>query len=96
MMLRLSSATLTDILFWIFIEGLLAARRAEVIGLSFVLRRTSRGLGVNVHSTNGIMHCICHTTLSFHYDLIILLNRPLQQRLYYQKSIGNFAYSAHI
>lgn len=59
-MLRLSAATLTEILLRILVKGLLAAGGTEVIRLPFVLRCARRGRRVNIHSTNGVMNCICH------------------------------------
>src|SRR5574338_274449 len=53
-------SSVADILFRIFIKGLLTARRAEVIGLSFIFRLSGRGRGVNVHATYGIFYCSCH------------------------------------
>ena len=56
---------LTEILFGIFIKGLLASQRAEIIGLSFVFGRTRCGCRVDIHSTNRVMNCICHVIYPF-------------------------------
>jgi len=48
-----------DVFFRVIIERLLAAGGAEVIGLSFVLGLAGRGLGIDIHTTNGIfMHYV--------------------------------------
>ena len=52
-----------EILLRILIEGFLASRRAEVIGLSLVFGRSSRGGGVNVHVADGVMYGIVHDWL---------------------------------
>ena len=59
-MLRLSAATLTEILLRILVEGFLAAGGTEVIRLPFVLGCSRRRRRVDIHSTNGVMNCICH------------------------------------
>jgi hypothetical protein len=51
---------LTDILLGLFIERLLAARRAEVIGCTLVFGLASRGRRINIHATHGVFDCICH------------------------------------
>ena len=57
--------TLTKILFRVFIEGRLASRRAEVIGLSFIFGCSCDGGGVNIHVANGIMYGISHGKFPF-------------------------------
>jgi len=49
-----------DILIWFVVEGLLAAQGTEIIGLALVFGLTGRGCGVNIHVTDGIVHCCCH------------------------------------
>jgi hypothetical protein len=45
-----------DILPWLLIEGFLAARCAEVVGLTLILGLASSSLRVNLHATNGIFY----------------------------------------
>ena len=61
---------MTDILLGVLIKGLFAARRAEVIGLSFIFRLSGRGRGVNVHATYGIFNCSCHKLVSFSFNYV--------------------------
>jgi hypothetical protein len=58
-----------NVLFWVGIEGLLAAGGTEVIRLSFVLGLAGRSLGVYIHTANGIF---CH----FYLLVIKLQNSP--------------------
>lgn len=44
--------SVTDVFLGVFIKGLLAARRAKVIGLAFVFGRACCGCRVNVHTTH--------------------------------------------
>jgi len=64
-LMLVSLFALADILLRLFVKGFLAPSGAEVVGLAVVLRGTSRGCGVNIHATYGVMHCICHMILSF-------------------------------
>jgi len=64
--------TMAQVLLRVFVEGLLTAKRAEVVGLSFVLRRASRGRGVNVHAAYEVFNCSCHE-LSFQLDYPTIL-----------------------
>lgn len=56
------------ILLGVFIKRLFTSERAEIISLSFVFRCASRGCGVNVHTADGVMYCVCHSfSFSLHY-----------------------------
>ena len=72
-----------EILLRIFIEGFLASRRAEVIGLSFVFGRSSRGCGVNVHVADGVMYGIVHDWLllldSIRHKIDLVELQPITQ-----------------
>jgi hypothetical protein len=69
-------ASFAKILFRFLVEGFLAAKRAEVVGLAFVFGLASGSRGVNVHSADGIMYCSCHRLSPFvGFDYHI--NRPL-------------------
>ncbi len=57
--------TMTHIFLGVFIKGLLASRRAEVVGLPFILRLSSGGCGINIHATYGIFNCRCHKFIFF-------------------------------
>jgi hypothetical protein len=52
-----------DIFFWFFVEGLLAACRAEVVGLALVIGFASGSLRVDVHATNGIFYHVRYLLL---------------------------------
>lgn len=54
--MRFTRLCVADILFWRFVETLLAARRAEIVGLPFVFRPASGCIGVNFHAANGVFH----------------------------------------
>jgi hypothetical protein len=45
-----------DVLPRLLIEGFLAARCAEVVSLTLIIRFASGSLGVNVHVTNGVFY----------------------------------------
>ena len=50
---------LADVFFRVVVERLFAAGGAEIISLPFVLGLAGRGLGINIHATNGIfMHYV--------------------------------------
>ena len=51
---------MSDVLLWIFVEGIFAACRTEIVDLSFVFRLSSSSCGIDIHSTDGIFYCICH------------------------------------
>jgi hypothetical protein len=57
-----------DILLRLFVEGLLAAERAEVIRLAFVFGLASCGCRVNVHSAHGIFDSCDHSFLLFFFN----------------------------
>ena len=65
-LVMVSVLTLTDILLRLFVKGLLASNRAEVIGLPFVFRCASRSRGVNLHATDRVFYGIRHMIVSFH------------------------------
>lgn len=82
----------SEILFRFLVEGFLAPKRAEVIGLAFVLGCASGGRAVNIHSANGIMYCSCHRFLLL-LDLIIALIGRSTEGLITRYLIGIFAYA---
>ena len=55
----------TEILFGFLVEGLLAAERTEVIGLTVVFGCACGGGGINVHVADGVMYGSCHTLSPF-------------------------------
>ena len=59
-MLVLVFVGLADILLGPLVERLLAAHGAEVVGLSFILRRAGCSRGVDIHAADGIMYCVSH------------------------------------
>ena len=59
--------SLAELLFRFFVEGLLAAERAEVISLAFILRFAGGGGGIDIHAAYGVVYCICHSC-SFSLD----------------------------
>ena len=49
-----------NILLGLSVKSFLAAIRAEKVRLSFVLRLASSGLGINLHTTNGVFRQESH------------------------------------
>jgi hypothetical protein len=49
-----------DVLLWLFIESLFATSRAEIIRLPLVFGFASSGLGINVHTANGVFYHQSH------------------------------------
>ena len=64
---------IAEIFLVVLIEGSLAARRAEVIGLSFVFRGASGSGGINIHVADGVMNNGCHKWVSFIFHGIMQL-----------------------
>jgi hypothetical protein len=54
-----------QILLRLFVKGLLATERTEVISLPFILGGASCGGGVDVHVTDRVMYGCCHKLISF-------------------------------
>ncbi len=51
------------------VKRLLAAERAEIIGLSLVFGCTGSGGGIDIHVADWIMYCGCHRLSPFgNYD----------------------------
>ena len=82
-----------EIFLRLFIESLLATERTEVKSLPVVLGCASGGLGVNVHVTDGIVYCCCHSFYLLWLDLIITLKEILNESHITQSLIGNSAYA---
>lgn len=79
-----------EIFLWILIKRFLAAGGTEVIGLPLVFGRASRGRGVNIHSTNGVVYCICHINHLLLFNRIIALSRRVQGEQNYSKKHAHF------
>lgn len=60
--MHVPAAWIFEILLRLLIEGFLATGRAEVIGFALIFGFASRGLGVDLHATDGIDF---HTSFSF-------------------------------
>jgi hypothetical protein len=56
LLMSMFSARPFGVFFRIFVEGLLAAVRAKMIGLVLVIALVGSGLGVNVHAANGVYY----------------------------------------
>jgi len=48
------------VFFWLFIEGFLAAIRAEKIRLTSIFGLAGSGLGINFHPANGVFYQESH------------------------------------
>ena len=63
-MLLVSTARSTYILFRLLVEGLLASERAEVIRLPVVFGRAGGSVGINIHVAYRVMYGGCHKLVS--------------------------------
>jgi hypothetical protein len=82
-----------DVLAWFLIEGFLAARCAEVVSLTLIIRFASGSLGVNLHATNGVFYHMFSPVLVNGFSYITSL-RPRdtgRQRHLSYFSVGNSA-----
>lgn len=70
-----------EILLGVCVKSLLAAERAEIIGLPVVFRRPSSGGGINIHMADGVMYGGCHKQISF--PLNYAIKRRSQREPYY-------------
>src|SRR5574339_1054824 len=85
-MMLLMFICLAEIFLRVLIKGFLAAWGTEVVGLPLVLGRASRGRGINIHSTNGVVYCICHINPLLLSNCIITLSRRVQGEQNYSKT----------
>ena len=83
---------LAEIFLRVLIKGFLAAWGTEVVGLPLVLGCASRGRGVNIHSTNGVVYCICHINHLLVFNRIIALTRRVRESKITRKRMRNIAY----
>ena len=83
---------LAEILLRLFIEGLLATQRAEIIGLAFILGCASRSGRINVHAADGIMYCSCHRFSPFLLIMFVKYRRDERQSAYHSTGILAYAF----
>jgi len=82
-----------NVLAWFLVESLLAASRAEVIGLALILGLASGNFWVNIHTTNGVFYHVFSPLLvtSFSYITSLRPRGTGRQRHLSYFSVGNSA-----
>lgn len=75
---------LAEVLFRLLVEGFLATERTEVVGLTVVLGLARRGLGRDIHVTDGVFEGLSHTQSPFIVILLESLKIDESQTAYIQ------------
>ena len=88
-MVMLVFVRFANVFFRVLVEGFLAAKGTEVVGLSLILGRAGGGGGVNIHVANRVVYSSCHKLSPFVW-FNYLINRLLQREPYYSTIYRQF------